>query len=235
MRSYFYLIAFCLISLRSEAQSAAQDRIRSNLATNQISGDAVLTTHFVERGLSMSNNTPALNASFLYNLGSQVRMGFWGSNISNITAADDSFWLKILAEFNVEFSGALKSEFYISDNHFYKSGQRNGQRLGANFNYYSYFFGLEWMSNVEGTKNNGEYIYGGKMFGYGNRIKYGGQVGYTLSHHAALNSYFDLKAMAQYSLNSDAYFEIAATLITNNSYFGKRGDPTISASMNLAY
>lgn len=235
MRSYLMFVIFCFINCLAWAQSAAQDKIRSNLATNQVSGDAVLTTHFVERGLSMSNNTPALNASFLYNLGSQVRMGFWGGNISNITAADDSFWLKILAEFNVEFSGGLNSEFYISDNHFYKSGQRNGQRIGANFTYYSYFYGLEWMSNIEGTKNNGEYIYFGKMFGYGNRIKYGGQVGYTLSHHAALNSYFDLKAVGQYVINSDTYLEAAATLISNNSYFGKRGDPTIAASMKLSY
>lgn len=228
-------ILFCLLSLNVRAQSAAQDKIRSNLATNQISGDAVLTTHYVERGLSMSNNTPALNASFLYNLGSQVRMGFWGSNISNITAADDNFWLKILAEFNVEFSGGLNSEFYISDNHFYKSGQRNGQRIGVNFTYYSYFFGFEWMSNIEGTRNNGEYVHAGKMFGYGNRIKYGGQVGYTISHHAALNSYFDLKATAQYLLNTDAYVETSATLISNNSYFGKRGDPSLNASLKLSY
>lgn len=235
MRIYWTLIFVTFFQFQAWAQSASQDRIRSNLATNQVSGDALLTTHFVERGLSMSNNTPAMNASFLYNLGSQVRMGFWGSNISNITAADDNFWLKIMVEFNVEFSGGLNSEFYISDNHFYKSGQRNGQRIGVNFTYYSYFFGFEWMSNLEGTKNNGEYIYGGKMFGYKTRIKYGGQAGYTLSHNPALNSYFDLKVLGQYILNTDTHIEVAGTLMTNNSYFGKRGDPALFASVKLSY
>ena len=235
MRSLLLALSILICHSVLNAQTTAQDRVRSNLATNEITGDALLTTHFVERGLSMSNSTPAMSASFLYNLGTQVRMGFWGSNISNISAADDSFWLKILAEFNVDFGQGLKSEFYVSDNHFYKSDQRNGLRLGANFNYYAYFFGFEWMSNYEGTRNNAEYIHFGRLWGYGNRIRYGGHVGYTLSSSSAAPSYFDAKAVAQYTLNTDVYFEAASTLNLSASNFGRRGDPFLFLTLFLKY
>ena len=82
MRLKFLLIAIVL----STVCAKAEDRLKSNLATNEITGDVQLMTQFVERGLAMSDNNPAMNASFLYNLGTQVKMGFWGSNISNLSA-----------------------------------------------------------------------------------------------------------------------------------------------------
>ncbi len=213
----------------------AEDRLKSNLATNQISGDVQLLTQYVERGLHMSDGNPAMNASFLYNLGSQVRMGFWGSNVSSLSAVDDNFWFKILAEFDVQFGTNLMAHVYISDDHFYKSDQRNGQRFGVNFNYYTYMFGFEWMSNFEGTHANAEYINFGKYFYYGNKIRYGGIVGYTLNTVRGVNSYFDLKAVAHYLLNTDTTFEAGITLNLNNTYFGKRGDPALYGAVKLTY
>jgi hypothetical protein len=211
------------------------DRLKSNLATNQISGDVQLLTQYVERGIGMSDQNPAMNASFLYNLGTQVRMGFWGSNVSNLSASDDNLWLKFLVEFNVLFGSNLKTKFYASDNHFYKSDQRNGQRFGAEFTYFTYFYTLEWMSNFEGSKANAEYIEAGKYFYSGNKIRYGLSVGYTVGHAITTNSYFNLKAVAQYLLNTNTYFEAGATANSNPSAFGKRGDPAVYAAVNLTY
>ncbi len=222
-----------LIGATCFAQS--QDRLKSNLATNEISGEAQLVTHFVERGLSMSDRGPAMNASFLYNLGSQLRLGFWGSNVSNLSATDDNFWFKFLAEFNVEFSNNLSSEFYVSDNHFYKSDQHNGQRIGGLFNYHSYYFTLEWMSNLEGSKSSAEYLNVGKLFNYGTKTKYGGDIGLTNSHNANIKIFFDARILARYFLNTTTSFEAAATYNSYASYFGSRADPAYYLGVKLLY
>lgn len=226
-----------LIAILMSAACFAQstERLKSNLATNEITGEAQLVTHFVERGLSMSDGGPAMNASFLYNLGSQLRLGFWGSNISNLSASDDNFWFKFLAELNVDFSTNLTSQLYVSDNHFYKSDQHNGQRIGSLFNYYSYYFTLEWMSNLEGSKSSAEYFNIGKLFNYGTKIKYGGDVGLTNSHNANLKSYFDARLLARYFLNTSTSFEAAATYNSYSSYFGKRADPAYYIGIKLLY
>ena len=222
-----------LIATISFAQS--QERLKSNLATNEISGEAQFVTHFVERGLSMSDKGPAMNASFLYNLGSQLRLGFWGSNVSNLSATDDNFWFKFLAEFNVDFTNNLSTEFYVSDNHFYKSDQHNGQRIGSLFNYYTYYCTLEWMSNLEGSKSSAEYLNVGKLFNYGNKIKYGGDIGVTNSHSANIKNFFDARLLARYFLNNTTSFEVAATYNSYTSYFGSRADPAYYVGVKLIY
>jgi len=191
MRANWILIFLLL----SSTAAFSEDRLKSNLATNDISGEVLLTTQFVERGIGMSDQNPAMNASFLYNLGTQVRMGFWGSNVSSLSATDDNFWLKFLVEFNVLFGTNLNTKFYASDNHFYKSDQRNGQRFGAVFTYFTYFYTFEWMSNFEGSKANAEYLEMGKYFYAGNKIRYGGSVGYTAGHAVTTKSYFNVKAL----------------------------------------
>lgn len=222
-----------LIGASCFAQS--QERLKSNLATNEISGEAQLVTHFVERGLSMSDKGPAMNASFLYNLGSQLRLGFWGSNVSNLSATDDNFWFKFLAEFNVDFKNNLSAQLYVSDNHFYKSDQHNGQRIGGLFSYYTYYFTLEWMSNLEGSKSSAEYLNVGKLFNYGNKIKYGGDIGVTNSHNANINIFFDARLLARYFLNTTTSFEAAATYNSYTSYFGSRADPAYYLGVKLIY
>ena len=230
------LAIFCLVF---SLTAIAEDKTKSNTATNRISGDAQLLTHFVERGLSMSNGNPALNASFLFNLGSQVRLGFWGSNISNLSAADDNFWFKFLAEFEVKFNNGLLSEVYISDNHFYKSDQRNGQRIGSIFTYNLYELTLEWMSNLEGSKGNAEYFNFGKYFQYGsmNQFRYGGFLGFTDSHTRNINSYFDVRVLGQYFINPATRAELGCSLnfTDNNAVFGKRADPAIWLGIKLSY
>lgn len=227
-------LTLIFVLLISFAAHAANDKLKSNLATNEISGEVQLMSEFIERGLSMSDDNPAMNASFLYNLGEQVKMGFWGSNISNISAADDNFWFKLLAEIKVEYSPNFNNEFYISDNHFYKSDVRNGQRLGVLFNYYTYTFTIEWMSNFEGSKSNAEYLEAAKVFYWGNKFRYGGAFGYTLGHHVAINNYFNVKATAQYLLNTETFFELTGTIASNTNY-GSRGDAAVYGALNINY
>jgi hypothetical protein len=231
------IIFFCLALYSHAGAQTSADKSKSTVATNKIGGDAQLLSHFVERGLSMSDGNPALNASFLFNLGSQLRLGFWGSNISSLTADEDNFWFKFLAEFDVRFANGLQSNIYISDNHFYKSDQRNGQRIGSVFIYYTYQFIFEWMSNLEGSKGNAEYINFGKYFFWGSQFRYGPFLGFTNSHTDLINSYFDLRATAEYTMSSNTIAELGTSLnfTSDNAVFGKRADPAVWVGLKLAY
>lgn len=203
---------------------AADQKNSGTTPTYMVTGDAKLYTHFIERGLSMSNNNPALNAEFLFNFGSQFKVGFWGSNISNVSQSDDNFWLKYLAEIRVDFSTKSNLRFYIHDNHYYKSDVRNGQEMGVNVDHNNYLFQLAWMNNFEGTHTSAQYLNLGKLFTYRKSMKYGGLAGYTLQTADGYANYFDFKALGIYEINANAIGEIGITMLSN-SQFGSRGDP----------
>lgn len=212
----------------------AQDKSKGSKPTYLISGDAQIVSHFIDKGISYSDGNPAMNASFLFNLGSQARVGFWGSNISNVNASDDNFWFKILGEVTVDFSNTTSTRLFFSDNRFYKSNQRNGQIVGAHVFYKSYTFGFEWMSNLDASDSNAEYFLIGKLNKFGKNMKYGGYAGYT-SSHGSINSYFDVRAVGQYIITESSLAEIGFTYNSNNSQFGKRGDPAVYVGIKLSY
>ncbi|AGH96260.1 hypothetical protein [Pseudobdellovibrio exovorus] len=228
---------FILITLVSflNAVAFAQDKSKnSTTPTYGISGEAQILSHFLEKGISYSDGNPAMNASFLYNFGTQARIGFWGSNISNVNAQDDNFWFKILAEVLVDFSKTTNAKFFFSDNRFYKSNQRNGQIAGVRVDTKSYFYGFEWMSNLEGSDSNAEYFLLGRLYNFRKSMKYGGHIGYT-SSHGNIQSFFDLKLLGQYIISDNSNAEIGITYNSNGSQFGKRGDPAYYIGLKLSY
>lgn len=215
--------------------TVAQGNDDSTIANYTISGNAQLLSHFIVKGLSYSDNNPAMNASFLAHLGSQVKMGFWGSNVSNLNAADDNFWFKIFAKFDVEFSDKVSATVFLHDNHFYKSSQRNGQNMGGEFYYKYYEFGIEWISNYEGTKTNAEYFWFGKLYDYKKNITLGGFAGFHNTHTSQVQQFLDFKAMGRYALNETADTELGLTFNSNSSQFGIRDDPALYVAIKLAY
>lgn len=225
----FFLATACLAAADKDPKDSGTS------ANYQLSGNAQLLSHFIVKGLSYSDNNPAMNASFLAHLGTQVKLGFWGSNISNLSAADDNFWFKVFSKIDIELSDKLFLDVFLHDNHFYKSNERNGQSLGLDFNYKSYEFGLEWMSNFEGSRSSAEYFWLGKLIEYRKVYKFGGYAGLSYSHTSAIQSYFDFKILGQYLLNSNSYAEIGATLNSNSSQFGIRDDPALYVAIKLAY
>lgn len=227
----FNFILIVILPLLVDAQSKSG----SAEASYRLSGDVKLLSHFIDKGLSFSDNNPAMNASFLANFGSQVRLGFWGSNISNVGAVDDNFWFKFLGEVSVEFSQNLSSVFYVSDNHFYKSNARNGQIVGANTKYKQSEILFEWLGNFEGTKTSAEYLRYGYFMTYKKDFRYGGSAGYTNSRSATLKSYFDLRALGQYQFDYNSNVEAGLTFNSNKSQFGRRGDMAYYLALQLTY
>lgn len=230
MRALFIVIVTACLP----AFAWAQDKSKGSKPTYLISGEAQILSHFIDKGISYSDGNPAMNASFLFNLGPQARLGFWGSNISNVNASDDNFWFKILGEISVDFGPSTSTKLFFSDNRFYKSNQRNGQIVGAHVFYKNYTFGFEWMSNLDASQGNAEYFLFGRLFNFKKSMKYGGYAGYT-SSHGDINSYFDLRGVGQYIITDSSLAEIGITYNSNGSQFGKRGDPAYYIGVKLSY
>ena len=203
--------------------------------TYRFSGDAQLSSQFVDRGLAITSGNPGLSASFLFNMGQQFRIGFWGTNISNISAADDNLWLKIVADIHINFSNDSVFKLYFNDDHFYKSDIRNGQAFGINYDFKSYLTQVEWLSNFQGTKTDAVYLKFGKMFALLKEISTGASVGYTAQKSQAYYDYIDLKGFATYKLSDFFEFNAGVTLDINGSQFGSRGDPAIFGAIRLSY
>ncbi len=230
-----WVLALICLLFSNVASAQAQKKANPNVPTYQLFGSAQLLTHFIDKGLSMSNNKPAMNASFLANLGSQFSFGFWGSNISYVQQPDDNFWFRMQGEVKIDFikKGGLK--VYLTDNHFYTSKQRNGQTLGVDVEYDKFVGKIEWMSNLEGTKTNGEYYRFGRIFNYKKGFKIALQGGYTNSRSPYIISFFDFNVEGRYFMNNYANFNGGISMTSNLSQLSGRGQPAIYFGMALVY
>lgn len=230
LSSYIFSILFFATSLSFAAEKAG-----SSQPTYLVSGSAQLLSHFVDRGLSVSDKNPALNASFLFNLGPQFRFGFWGSNISNVTSPDDNLWLKIVADVKIEISSNAKLFFYINDDHFYKSNLRNGQEVGFNLDWSNYFYQVEFMNNFQGSRTNAEYYKGGKKFNLFSNTTGSLGVGYTMQHADGYSNYLDVKATANYLITEFFNFELGATTTFGATGLNGRGTSFVYLGVKLVY
>lgn len=224
-----------LITIASWHWCLAIDQKSTNSPpTYQVSVDAKVMSHFIDRGLSISDGNPAMNVSFLYNLGPQFRLGFWGSNISNVSSSDDNFWFKVIADVRVDFSAAATMYLYIHDDHYYKSDIRNGQSLGVRWSWEPYLGEIEWMNNFQGTKTTAEYLNVGRLWSY-KMVKIGGKIGYTMQASENYKNFFDLKLLSTYYFSSNSTIEGGATMVSEDGQFDRRGKPGFYISVSLNY
>lgn len=230
MKCFLFLLTYVALTTYCLAQDKERDKTR-----NLVSGDAMLWSHYIVKGLSYSDNNPAMNASFVANLHPQFKAGIWGSNVSNLNATDDNFWMQIFSRIHIDFGDRFTFNLFLTDNHFYKSDIRNGQTFGADINLKGYEFGFELMNNYEGTKSAAEYLWLGKLFDYRTSFKYGGYGGVTVSQSSAYQSYFDFKIVGQYIFNSICNAESGLTFNSNSAQFGIRDDPAIYVAIKLVY
>ena len=130
MRSY---IAFFLILLATQGSLAAD----GSTPTFKLSGDVTLLSHYVENGLSQTENSPSLQGSFWFNFGSQFRLGLWGSN-TNYEVGNDNFNLRFNADIKVNLTENTHLKIAYSDSKFYKAGDRYGTFLALYFLFWNF-------------------------------------------------------------------------------------------------
>lgn len=225
----------CFAQVPPAQQKDPKKRVETTRPSYELFGKAQLLTHFIDKGLSMSDNKPAMNASFLVGLGSQFSFGMWGSNIANVNQSDDNFWFKLLGEIRIDIKSKVVGKVYFTDNQFYTSKQRNGQTFGLDGEYGKFYGRLEWMSNLEGSKTNAEYIRLGRIFNYKKGFKYVLSAGYTNSRTRSIISYFDFNVEGRYFLNSYSTIDGGVTFTSNLNQLNGRGAPAIYFGITLQH
>jgi hypothetical protein len=203
--------------------------------TYAVSGYARLTSNYLDRGLTYSNGGAAMNATFLVNLGSQFKFGFWGTNISKLKNDDDNLWVKYIAEVLVEFQPNSKFVFYFHDDHFYKTQSMNGLRYGFRLDWSRFSGLLEWQNNYEGTGASSYYIRGrfNKKYSDKGGIELG--AGYTNEYSHEYKNYVDMFGTAYFNAIPNGRLEVGMTLPTNTAQFDNRSNPGYFAGLMLSF
>lgn len=242
--NYFFLTFLLLCTFgRSEnvfaqvSQTSAKDgKGEAGTKPNySINGSALLTSNYVEQGLTMSDGNPAFNGLFLVNLGSQFSFGFWGSNVSNLDSNSQNVWIKYIAEANVDFQSNFRATFYFQDHHFYTSSARNGQRFGARIKYMRFEGFVETQTNFEGTGTSAFYFQTQFTKKYTDKYGLTLAAGYTNQNSSQYSDYLDLKAEGFYQPIATIKSDLGITLPSNTNQFGSRSEPQYYLDVNLIF
>lgn len=198
-----------------------------------IEGSTIIQSHFVENGLSQSNKDPSVQTSLFVPLGSQFKIGLWGSNVS-YEGLNDHIQLRVPAEININFNKDLGLLLGYSIKQYYKDTIRNGNTVKIHLVVYDYKIIHEIESNWEGTETNSKYFGFGKNFPvFGNMI-WSNQLGYTIVSVSGLNSFFDLRTGLFGQYNRIKYgAELTST--SNPSQFNGRGDIFVILSLGFGF
>lgn len=219
------ILCGCSLAHSQKPSAASKEKGAASTTPNfSASGLAILTSHFIYHGLSMSNKNPALNAQLLLNMGPQFKLGFWGSNISNVTNPDDNFWVQYQGVIVIDFSSMVKTELTVADNRFYTSQQRNGQSFNANFEIKNkYVLELDFQNNFEGTGLGSQYINGGYLYKWKGPLLAAGYLGYTLQKTDSVNNYLDMRLEGIYNPLPKMKFKVGFTGTSDSGQLNGRG------------
>lgn len=196
-----------------------------------LSGSSEILTHFAYRGLSYSGTQPSLISSFLYNFGSQFRLGAWGANLN---LPDSNLWLKFVMEIQLKFAEQHDVTLFVHRDQFYSNGERNGNEAG--FNYYfleHYYIGISTKDNFEATHTASEYFSFAHAIPLGKVFNFSYKIGYTHQRDNLYDSYADAKVSIDYELKNST-FEVGVTDMSSKDKFNQKAEPHFYGSL-LAY
>ena len=194
----------------------------------ELSGNIALTTDYVWRGVSLSDNAPAIQGGFDADLGNGLYAGVWGSNVD---AADDSNGLELdlYGGWAGEFSG-VGVDIGIIHYHF-NGSSNNGLNtdeiyIGLSMGPVSLtqYFGIDAGSEDIGDVNFGDYTDLGLDLGEYNGVAFAAHVGYYNFHHTSIDAW-DVKLAASTSMFG-VDWELAYT-DTDDAELGKNDDDKV--------
>lgn len=108
MQKIIILLISCLAwTTHSLAAGDEDSPIKKRLGSN-----VTFLSHYVENGLSQSDNLPAVQASAAYSLNNFVQIGLWGSN-TNYNASSDHFNLRAFFNLNVFINPTTTAFLFI--------------------------------------------------------------------------------------------------------------------------
>lgn len=133
-----------------------QPEIQTSSWRDNLSGDLNLTTNYVFRGVSQTQDSPALQAGLTYQLPKGFYVNAWGSNVKQVNNIDTSVEIDAM----VGWAGHLNEDFSYNfdlDRYSYSAHQLSYNEFNSVFHYDWFQFGYSYSPNVYGTTGIGRY------------------------------------------------------------------------------
>lgn len=223
------ILTALLVSLFSQVCWAQKE----SSGSKKLFGEAAIVNNYVDKGLTLSDKTWALQAGFGYQMGSQARIGLWGSSIklpSNSENLNLRLYFDVKMDFTTNTALVLKYDF----NRYFQSDVHNGNILTANFQTFGYNVLIEQDSNWEGTSNPSTWFGFSKEY----NIPYGmiltPQLGYSQLTASGYSNYFDSRLSVGYKF-ADVLYSATFTYNSAASQFAGRGDMAFLFGLNAKF
>lgn len=225
---FIFIFIFSSVAF-SQDQNASQTK-----PTFRMSGKANLTSNFVEKGLTQTDADPGLQADFWFNFGSQFRMGLWAANVSYENNSGTHFWLKLNADIKIDFSNTSNLIIKYSDNHYFKSNNRDGNTIGIHLDFSGYKILYEIDNNWQGTEDGATYAGIGKDFPIWTNWIWSNQFGYTIPEAEGVKAFFDIRSGLGKKLK-DIFAMGTLTFSDAKGSFKKQGELAAFVSVSVEY
>lgn len=191
----------------------------------ELSGNVALTTDYVWRGVSLSDNGPAIQGGFDADLGNGLYAGVWGSNVES---GDASLELDLYAGWATEFNG-VGVDLGIIHYHFSGAPELNTNEVYVGLSYgpvtLTQYVGLDTGDENTGDHDFGNYTNLAVDLGSYNNVAFGASAGFFDVKEGG-DDYYDWKLSASTTLIG-ADWELSYTDTDHVGDFGKQDDDKV--------
>ena len=197
----------------------------------ELTGNVALTTDYVWRGISQSDNAPAIQGGFDADLGQGLYAGVWGSNVEFNN--DNSIELDLYAGWAGEYEG-VGVDVGVIHYHYSGSAELNANEayVGVSFGpaTLTQYFGLDTGSESTGDRGYGNYTDLALDLGSYDVVGFSTHLGYYDLDEAS-DDYWDVKLAAS-TTAFGVDFELAYTDTDHTSDNGKQDDDKVTLTVS---
>lgn len=197
-----------------------------------IYGESLISTNYVERGLTQSESSPVVQATAGYQW-TQGRIGAWASNVS-FRDSRDSFLLRPFAMYLIPLSENATLTARVDYAKYLSDGNRDGFWWNLDINMFTYHVKYDKVENWEATGSaSGRFAFA-KEFAVAGFWSVGLDIGYSTVESEDYENYFDARANLIYTWENFRA-EIVGTYASNKANFGGRSGPFAFALAKVAF
>ena len=210
----------------------AQTKSGSDTA-RKIYGEALITNNYVDKGITQSDKSWALQSGFGYRMGPQARLGLWGSSIK-LPTNDESVNLRLYFDVRMDFTTYTNLVLRYDFNRYFASDFHNGSIFTLDFQSMGYHILAEMNDNWEGTHTSATWFGFKKEFQIPWSLIFTPTLGYSQLSADGYKNYFDIRAMVGVRA-AEVLYELGITTTSESSQFQGRGATFAIFSVNAVF
>lgn len=202
-------------------------------SSKKLYGEATIVNNYVDKGLTQSDKTWALQAGFGYQMGSQARIGLWGSSVK-LPSNSENLNLRLYFDVKMDFTSNTALTIRYDFNRYFQSDVHNGNLLGLDFLAFGYHIYMQQDSNWEGTSSAATWYGFAKEYSLPYSLIFTPKVGYNQLTSTDYSNYFDGRLTLGYKF-ADVLYSATVTYNSGASQFSGRGDMAFLFGLDVKF